>query len=162
MATPPFWSALPVPVLPPVGAAPAVLRVPAGALPMPEAPVAVDPAAPDEDGALEGAMAAIFATDAQAAALFVAASPCLYGRKETAPALSSWTSALMLAAYCAFGSFVAGAGIVAVELFSTLITYVAEPSSGMNANSCWMPVSWKKEAVLPCAAGNEGPPLAPG
>ena len=44
---------------------------------------------------------------------------------------------------------------------STLMTYVIEPSSGMNANSCWTPDSWKKDAVWPCAAGKDLP-SAPG
>ena len=65
-------------------------------------PVALDePDAPpdaDADDWPAGATAATFATAAHVAAEFADASPCLYGRKDNAPVLSSWTSAVMLAA----------------------------------------------------------------
>ena len=77
--------------------------------------------------------------------------------KETAPAESSWTSAVIDAAYCEAASLVVGPARVLVVLDSTLMTYVVEPSSGMNANSCWTPEVWKKEAVLPCDAGKVAP-----
>ena len=94
-------------------------RVPAGAEPAADAPVALAPEAAEE---LAGATAAIAATLAHCAAEFAELSPCLYGMKETAPVLSSWTSAVMDAAYCAFGSLVVGPASVDVELFSTLMT----------------------------------------
>ena len=76
---------------------------------------------------------------------------------ETLPSEASWTSAVMLAAYCAAASLVVGPARVLVVLVSTLMTYVIEPSSGMNANSCWTPEVWKKEAVSPCSAGKVEP-----
>ena len=65
-----------------------------------------EPEGPEADGellaALElgpgGAAAATLATLAQAAAALVAASPCLYGRNDTAPVLSSWMREVIPAA----------------------------------------------------------------
>lgn len=45
----------------------------------------------------------------------------------------------------------------AVVLVSTLITYTSEKSSGMNANSCWTPESWKKDVAWPWEAGKVAP-----
>lgn len=64
-----------------------------------------------------GAAAAIAATLAHEAALFVDASPCVYGRNETAPVLSSCTRAVMPAAYVALASLVTGAANGVVLLF---------------------------------------------
>ena len=88
---------------------------------------------------------------------FVAASSCVYGTKLKLPSLASCTMLVTPAKYCAPASpFVVGPGRVAVVLDSTLMTYVAEPSSGMNANSCWTPApeGWKSETAWPCVWGN--------
>lgn len=86
-------------------------------------PVALDaPPDADADDWPAGATAATFATAAHVAAEFADASPCLYDRKDSAPVLSSWTSAVMLAAYDALASLVVGPARIWVELFSTLMT----------------------------------------
>ncbi|KAI0328013.1 hypothetical protein GY45DRAFT_1362911 [Cubamyces sp. BRFM 1775] len=150
-AAPPVEEAPPLEDVPEAGR-----RVPAGAVPTPDAPVALAPVPVPVEDPLDaaGATAAIFATLAHLAAEFVDASPCLYGMKETEPVLSSWTSAVIDAAYCALASLLVGPASVEV----------IEPSesSRMNANSCWTPSFWKNDAVWPWLAGKVAPPLAPG
>lgn len=83
--------------------------------------LAEDPA-PDDAEAEAGAAAATLVMADHFAAPFAESSPCLYGMKESAPVESSWTSAVMLAAYCAFASLVDGPAIVFVVFVSTLTT----------------------------------------
>jgi len=83
-----------------------------------------------------GATAASALTVNHEAAELAALLPCVYGRKETIPLLVSWTRAVILAKYVAEASFVVGPASCCVSLLITLTTYVAESSSGMNANSC--------------------------
>jgi len=80
-----------------------------------------------------------------------------YARNATFPVDDSCTSALVDALYVANGSCCGGPVSVFVVFVSTLITYVALPSSGMYANSCCTPSSKKNDAALPCVDGNAVP-----
>ena len=117
-------AAEPVPIVnaPPVWLVPVCCAPAEPLVVLPEAPVvwapeaAADPdaeaLAPDEgEAAAEepgGATAETAATDDHLAAEFVESWPSWYGKNEMAPVLSSCTSAVMLAAYVAFASFVEG------------------------------------------------------
>lgn len=76
-----------------------------------------------------------------------------YPIQDTPALVESWTRADVEVAYVAEESFVVGPVRVFVVFVMTLTTYVAEPSSGMNANSVCTPVCWKKLAARPCVAG---------